>query len=84
MITRTILMATGMIIFFIGIILFPMPAPLGLPIMAIGLSIMLKASNQIKRFTIRLVRKNNYSNDLWRKVRRLSKGNRNRRYGQLR
>ena len=78
MIVRTFLMATGMIIFIIGLILFPMPAPLGLPVMAIGLSIMLKASNQVKRFTIRLVRKNSHSNHLWRKVRHLSKRNRNR------
>lgn len=78
MIIRTFLMATGMIIFIIGLILFPMPAPLGLPVMAIGLSIMLKASNQVKRITIRLVRKNSHSNQLWRKVRQLSKRNRNR------
>jgi len=75
-------MATGMLIFIIGIILFPMPGPFGMPVMTIGLSIMLKASNQVKRLTIRLVHKNNYSSRLWRKIRGAHKRIRSRKYYQ--
>jgi hypothetical protein len=48
-----------------------LPVPLGLPTMVIGLSIMLKASNQIKRTVIRLFKKNRHSSHVWRKVRAL-------------
>lgn len=67
-----------MVIFIIGLILFPMPTPIGLPIMVIGLSIMLKASNQVKRLTVRLVHKNRHSSHFWRKIRNLHKSIRNK------
>ncbi|HNP26916.1 MAG TPA: PGPGW domain-containing protein [Nitrosomonas sp.] len=73
MIIRALLTAIGMIIFVIGIILFPMPGPFGIPTMAVGLSIMLKASNRVKRTTISLVHKNRHSSRLWRKIRGLYK-----------
>lgn len=66
-------MAVGVTIFVIGMILFPMPVPLGLPIMIIGLSIILKTSNQAKRVIIRLFNKNQHSSLLWRKTRDLHK-----------
>jgi hypothetical protein len=73
MLKQSILMAVGVTIFVIGVILFPMPVPLGLPVMIIGLSIMLKASNQVKRVIIRLVNKNQHSILLWRRTRDLHK-----------
>jgi|GEM_PF-4667273 len=49
MLKKTILMSVGGTVFVAGLILFPLPVPLGLPTMVVGLSIMLKASNKIKR-----------------------------------
>ncbi|SEM80194.1 PGPGW domain-containing protein [Nitrosomonas marina] len=69
MIKRTLLTGVGTIIFVFGIVLFPLPGPFGLPTMAIGLTILLKASNRIKRLTINLVRKNRLTSALWRKTR---------------
>lgn len=77
MLKRVALTSTGGIIFIIGLILFPMPVPLGIPIMIIGLSIILKGSNKAKRLVINLIKKNPYSNQLWRKTRDLHKRIRN-------
>lgn len=77
MLKRVALTSTGGIIFIIGLILFPMPVPLGIPIMIIGLSIILKGSNKVKRLVINLIKKNRYSNQLWRKTRDLHKRIRN-------
>ncbi|MBP7953943.1 MAG: hypothetical protein KAZ14_02110 [Nitrosomonas sp.] len=77
MLKRVALTSTGGIIFIIGLILFPMPVPLGIPIMIIGLSIILKGSNKAKRLVINLIKKNRYSNQLWRKTRDLHKRIRN-------
>lgn len=77
MLKRVALTSTGGIIFIIGLILFPMPVPLGIPTMIIGLSIILKGSNRAKRLTINLIKKNRYSNQLWRKTRDLQKRIRN-------
>ncbi|SFK61273.1 hypothetical protein SAMN05216302_101087 [Nitrosomonas aestuarii] len=66
-------MMVGIIIFVMGIILFPMPGPFGIPTMAVGFSIMLKTSDRIKRTTIRLVHKNRHSSRLWRRMRGLYK-----------
>ena len=62
-----------MVVFVIGVILFPMPGPFGIPTMVIGLSIMLKASDRVKRLTIRLVHKNRHSSRFWRIIRNLHK-----------
>ncbi len=77
MLKRAALTSTGGVIFIIGLILFPMPVPLGIPVMIIGLSIILKASNRAKRLAISLFKKNRYSHQLWRKTRNLHKRNRN-------
>ena len=77
MLKRVALTSTGGIIFIIGLILFPMPVPLGIPIMIIGLSIILKGSNKAKRLVINLIKKKRYSNQLWRKTRDLHKRIRN-------
>ena len=77
MLKRVALTSTGGIIFIIGLILFPMPVPLGIPIMIIGLSIILKGSNKAKRLAINFIKKNRYSNQLWRKTRDLHKRIRN-------
>ncbi len=61
-------MSTGSTLFFIGLILFPLPVPFGLPVMLIGLSIMFKASNSFKRKAIRLFDKHRYSRQAWQKV----------------
>ncbi|MCB1985540.1 MAG: hypothetical protein KDF49_08925 [Nitrosomonas sp.] len=77
MIKRAVLMSVGTVVFVIGVILFPLPGPFGIPTMVIGLSIMLKASNRVKRLTIRLVHKNRHSSRFWRKIRGLHKQIRN-------
>lgn len=77
MLKRVALTSTGGIIFIIGLILFPMPVPLGIPIMIIGLSIILKGSNRAKRLAISFIKKNRYSHQFWRKTRDLHKRIRN-------
>ncbi len=73
MVVRSLLLSAGMIIFLLGIMLFLVPGPFGIPTMAIGLSIMLKASNTVKRLTLRLVRRNRHSSRLWYRMRNLYK-----------
>ena len=73
MIIRSVLLSAGMIIFILGLVLFPMPGPFGIPTMAIGLTIMLKASDRVKRIVIRLVHKNKHSSQIWRSTRKLFK-----------
>jgi len=57
MLKKTLLLSCGSLVFVIGMILFPLPVPLGLPTMILGLAMMLKASNKIKRIVIRLSNK---------------------------
>lgn len=73
MLKKSFLMTTGSIIFIVGLILFPLPVPFGLPTMVIGLSIMLKASARTRRVVVSLVRKNQYSSSLWQKTRHLQR-----------
>lgn len=78
MLKQSLLMTVGVTIFVTGVILFPMPIPLGLPVMIIGMTIILKGSNQVKRVIIRLINKNQHSGLLWRKTRDLLKRTRTR------
>lgn len=64
-------MTTGSVVFVVGMILFPLPVPFGLPTMIVGLSIMLKASNDVKRLIIRLFKLHPRTEKLWRNVRAL-------------
>lgn len=77
MLKKSILLIVGSTLFIIGIILFPLPVPLGLPTMILGLAIMFKASNRVKRKVIRLLDKNHHTRHLWKKLtiyRRQKKG----------
>ena len=77
MLKKSILLSVGGIIFVIGLILFPLPVPFGLPTMILGLAIMFKASNKVKRKVIRLLDKNHLTRKLWKKLtlyRRQKKG----------
>jgi len=69
MLKKTLLLSCGSLVFVIGMILFPLPVPLGLPTMILGLGIMFKASNKVKRLVIRLSNKNPYSQKVWQKIR---------------
>jgi len=71
MIKKSLLMMVGSTVFFIGMILFPLPVPFGLPTMIVGLAIMFKASNKVKRKVIRLSDKHPYSRQLWQKIREI-------------
>ncbi len=62
-------MAVGGVIFIIGMILFPLPVPFGLSTMIVGLAIMFKASNKVKRKVIRLSNKNHHTRMAWQKAR---------------
>lgn len=68
MIKKSLLMIVGSFIFVIGMILFPLPVPFGLPIMIMGLAIMFKASNKVKRRVIKLLGKNQRTRQAWQKV----------------
>ncbi|WP_305910033.1 hypothetical protein Q9L42_002360 [Methylomarinum sp. Ch1-1] len=69
MLKKSLLMAIGASIFCIGMILFPLPLPLGLPTMLVGLAIMFKASDSVKRKVIRWSDKNHHTRKAWQKVR---------------
>ncbi len=69
MLKKSLLMTLGVIIFVIGMILFPLPVPFGLPTMIVGLAIMFKASNKVKRRVIRWSDKNHHTRKAWQKVR---------------
>jgi hypothetical protein len=65
MLKKSFLMLTGSVIFIIGMILFPLPVPFGLPTMLVGLAIMLKASNKVKKVLIIWSAKHPLSRQLW-------------------
>lgn len=69
MLKKTLLLSSGSVIFLVGMILFPLPVPFGLPTMIVGLAIMFKASYKVKRTVIRLSDKNLHSRRVWQKVR---------------
>ncbi len=69
MLQKSLYMVSGSVLFVIGMILFPLPVPFGLPTMLIGLALMFKASDKVKRRVIRLSNKNPHSRKLWQKVR---------------
>ena len=69
MLKKTLLLTLGGIVFVIGMILFPLPVPFGLPTMVTGLAIMFKASNKVKRFTLRCLDKNQHTRKLWQRIR---------------
>ena len=69
MIKKSLLLTLGCIIFIIGVILFPLPIPFGLPTMIVGLAIMFKASNKVKRRAIKLFDKNKHTRNAWQKAR---------------
>ena len=69
MLKKSLLLTLGGIIFVIGVILFPLPVPFGLPTMIVGLTIMFKASDKVKRITIRCLDKNQHTRKLWLRIR---------------
>ncbi len=69
MIKKSFLTVLGCVIFMVGVILFPLPVPLGLPTMIIGLVILFKASDRMKRKIIRSANKNRYTRKVWLKLR---------------
>ena len=69
MLKKSLLMMLGSIIFVIGMILFPLPVPFGLPTMIVGLAIMFKSSNKVKRTVIRWSDTNHHTRKAWQKVR---------------
>ena len=69
MLKKSLLLTLGGIIFVIGMILFPLPVPFGLPTMIIGAAIMFKASDKVKRKMIRWSDKNKHTRKLWQGVR---------------
>ena len=71
----------GSVIFVMGMIIFPLPVPVpfGLPTMILGLTIMFKASNKVKRRVLQLLDKTHRTRMVWKKVktyRRQKKGDR--------
>ncbi len=67
MIKKSILVFTGSVIFIIGMILFPLPVPFGLPTMLVGLAILLKASTKVKKVLIVWLDKHPFSRQLWQR-----------------
>ncbi len=69
MVKKTLLLSLGGIIFLIGMITFPMPVPIGLPLMLIGMTIMLRISPTVRRKLLKLARRNPHMHRVWRKTR---------------
>lgn len=69
MLKKSLLMTLGAIVFVTGMILFPLPVPFGLPTMIVGMAIMFKASDKVKRKVIRWSDKNHHTRHAWQKVR---------------
>jgi hypothetical protein len=65
MLKKSLLLSVGGIIFVIGMILFPLPVPFGLPTMIVGLAIMFRASDKVKRRVIRWTDKNHHTRMAW-------------------
>ena len=73
MLKKTILMTAGSVVFIVGAITFPMPVPIGLPLMIIGLTIMMKTSFKVKRIFLRLTHRSQQTRSVWQKGRSLAK-----------
>jgi len=69
MIKKSFLTVLGGIVFIVGVILFPLPVPFGLPTMIVSLVILFKASDRMKRKIIRSANKNRYTRKVWLKLR---------------
>lgn len=53
----------------VGAIIFPMPVPLGLPLMVFGLAMIMKTSYGMKRSVIKLTFRHPKTRSIWRKAR---------------
>ncbi len=51
---RLVLFCTGLVVFVAGLILFPLPIPLGLPLILVGLSLLVSSSLYVRRLLQRL------------------------------
>ncbi len=69
MVKKTLLLSSGGLIFLIGMITFPMPVPIGLPLMIIGMTIMLRTSPTARKKFIKLARRNPHTHKVWRRAR---------------
>jgi len=54
---KIIMMITGALLMALGLAISPLPGPLGLPVMLVGLVLLLRSSTWIKRLFVRLVHK---------------------------
>jgi len=54
---KVILMIAGGLLVALGLVISPLPGPLGLPVMVLGLVLLLRSSTWIKRQFVRLVQK---------------------------
>lgn len=50
-------MASGLLLTIAGLLTLPLPIPIGLPLILIGLPLVLKSSRPAKRFIIRQIHK---------------------------
>lgn len=54
---KLILMIAGVLLVALGLAISPLPGPLGLPVMLVGLVLLLRSSTWVKRQFVRLVHK---------------------------
>jgi hypothetical protein len=54
---KIIMMITGALLMALGLAISPLPGPLGLPVMLVGLVLLLRSSTWVKRHFVRLVHK---------------------------
>ncbi len=54
---KVIMMIAGIFLMALGVVISPLPGPLGLPLVMVGLVLLLRSSTWVKRHFVRLVHK---------------------------
>jgi len=52
--TKWLMICLGILLLIIGLLTFPLPLPIGLPILLVGITLLLRYSSEAKRLLLRL------------------------------
>jgi len=70
--TKWLMILVGILLLIIGLLTFPLPLPIGLPILLVGIALLLRYSSDAKRFLLRLSKRHPRLRELLNRLR--SKG----------
>jgi hypothetical protein len=72
---KWLMIVTSLLLLVAGLITFPLPFPIGLPLLIIGLALLVRHSSDAKRYLVKVSRKYPKLNRLLRRIRQKSLSN---------